>query len=126
MSPEPLKLLQRKCPDMPAGRFIHGDFFNFTGSYDLILEQTFFSALRPEMRPEYAEKMLSLLSPGGRLVGVLFNIPLNETHPPFGGDEEEYRSYFNGKFNFKTFATCYNSIPPRTANELFINLIKPA
>ena len=124
LSPEPLKSLQQRCPNMSVERFIQGNFFDLVGSYDLIIEQTFFSAFRPEMRPEYADKMRSLLNPGGKLVGVLFNIPLNETHPPFGGDKDEYKSYFDDKFEVQTFDICYNSIAPRAGNELFIKLRK--
>jgi SAM-dependent methyltransferase len=125
ISAEPLRSLQQKCPEMPADQFIHGDFFELEGSFDLILEQTFFSAFNPETRPKYADKMFSLLKPGGKLVGVLFNIPLNETHPPFGGEKREYMTYFADNFEFKVFDTCYNSITPRAGNELFINLQKP-
>jgi methyl halide transferase len=47
---------------------ITGDFFEHEGKYDLILEQTFLSALPPSLRPAYADKMHSLLNPGGKLI----------------------------------------------------------
>lgn len=59
--------------------------FSLKDSFDLIIEQTFFCALDPKLRPEYAVKMAELLKPGGRLVGVLFNDTLNNDKPPFGG-----------------------------------------
>jgi methyl halide transferase len=126
LSAEPFKELREKCPDWSAESFIVGDFFDHTGQYDLIIEQTFFCALDPKLRQAYANKMFELLAPKGRLVGVLFNIPLNSTHPPFGGDKEDYAEFFTGQFDFKVFDQCYNSIKPRAGEELFINLVKPA
>ncbi len=124
LSAEPYKTLRPKCRNWPDERFIVGDFFAHQGEYDLILEQTFFCALEPGLRQQYADKMHTLLAPGGKLVGVLFNIPLGDTQPPFGGSQEEYERYFAGKFTFEVFAPCYNSIKPRAGNELFIKLRK--
>jgi hypothetical protein len=64
--------------------------------------------------------MNALLMPTGKLIGLLFNIPLNTAHPPFGGNKEEYQKQFAPFFHFKHFETCYNSIKPRENNELFI------
>ena len=50
-----------------------GDFFAHQGQYDLILEQTFFCALNPSLRDDYAKQMAHLLKPGGKLVGLLFD-----------------------------------------------------
>ena len=100
---------------------VYGDFFEHQGNYDLIIEQTFFCALDPSLRKEYAEKMSELLATNGRLVGVMFNREF-VGGPPFGGSMEEYRTYFEPYFEFHTFEPCYNSIPPREGSELFINL----
>jgi SAM-dependent methyltransferase len=100
---------------------ITGDFFEHDDKYDLILEQTFLSALPPGKRPQYAEKMRSLLSPGGRLVGVLFN-KVFEVSPPHGGSAEEYRLLFQKKFTIHKLEECYNSIERRRGTEVFINL----
>lgn len=104
-------------------KVLHGDFFHHTNQYDLILEQTFFCALDPVQRKDYAEKMYALLKPGGKLVGVLFNKNF-EGGPPFGGNADEYRKLFSPLFNIKTMETCYNSIKPREGTELFIILKK--
>lgn len=100
---------------------LHGDFFEHTGNYDLILEQTFFCALHPALREQYATKMKGLLSPGGTLAGVLFNRHF-DGGPPFGGNIEEYRSLFNPYFHIKTLETCTNSIEPRKNTEVFFHL----
>lgn len=120
----PLENFKKRVPDFPAEQLLHVDFFLLKDSFDLIIEQTFFCALDPKLRPEYAAKMAELLKPGGRLVGVLFNDTLNNDKPPFGGTKEEYISYFRPYFEIKYFENCHNSIPPRAGRELFIYLIK--
>jgi hypothetical protein len=102
-----------------------GDFFSHSGSYDLILEQTFFCALEPSLRPKYAQKMFSMLKPGGKLQGLLFNFSLTEVGPPFGGSIAEYIDYFSPLFKINQIEPCHNSIKPRMGNELFIDLEKP-
>jgi SAM-dependent methyltransferase len=102
-------------------RVIHQDFFEHQGQYDLIVEQTFLSALNPAMRPAYARQMHHLLKPAGKLVGVIFDFPF-EGGPPFGGSKEEYLTMFDPYFQAIIFERCTNSIPPRAGNELFIRL----
>jgi methyl halide transferase len=106
------------------GKRIHiitGDFFEHNGKYDLILEQTFLSALPPDLRTKYADKMHSLLLPGGRIAGVLFN-KVFDVSPPYGGTIEEYRQLFQEKFIIHKLEACYNSIERREGSEAFINL----
>ena len=100
---------------------ITGNFFDLSGHYDLILEQTFLSALQPSLRTSYANKMHELLSPGGKLVGVLFSRTFDEG-PPFGGSQEEYINLFNQKFEIRILEPCYNSIDRREGTEVFINV----
>jgi methyl halide transferase len=106
-------------------RLIHSDFFGHTDTYDLILEQTFFCALPPVLRQDYANKMYDLLAPGGTLAGLLFNRHF-EGGPPFGGSMEEYESLFSQKFSIKTLETCHNSIAQRRGAEAFLILKKGA
>lgn len=112
-----------RVPDFPSQRLIYGDFFTHEGQYDLILEQTFFSAFEPRLRPDYAKKMHELLAPGGKLVGVLFDCELGGG-PPYGGTKDEYETHFKPFFNFRAFEESYNSIESRDGIELFINLEK--
>ncbi len=125
LSETALHSVKNRVPDFPDSRLIHGDFFAHRGAYDLIIEQTFFCALDPALRRRYAEKMHELLKPGGKLVGLLFDDPLNEDHPPFGGNREEYITYFEDLFEIRHFETAENSIVPRLGRELFIELRKP-
>jgi len=116
--------LEASVPEWQAHlRVLCADFFTLDGPYDLILEQTFFCALDPAQRPDYAQKMHDLLVPGGILAGVLFNRDF-EGGPPFGGHAAEYRTLFEPLFAIKTLAPCYNSIPPRAGSEVFVLLRK--
>lgn len=121
---EPLLNIKKRLPDFPDEQLMQQDFFEHQGQYDLIIEQTFFCAINPNLRPKYVQKMYELLKPKGKLVGLLFNAPMNEDKPPFGGNSNEYQLLFQNQFTFKVFETCYNSIKPREGKELFIVLEK--
>lgn len=123
VSEEPLKNLVERIPGFPKSHIICDDFFEHTGSYDVVLEQTFFCAIDPSLRQKYADKVWNLLPPGGKLVGVLFDDKLNTDHPPFGGSKEEYLKYFE-KFDKLHFEKCHNSIKPRQGREIFALLKK--
>ncbi|WP_314243699.1 methyltransferase domain-containing protein [Empedobacter tilapiae] len=116
--------IKEKFKNNPHIQVLHQDFFDLEGQYDLILEQTFFCALHPELRQKYSIKMNELLAENGKLVGILFNREFGNNTPPFGGDKTEYETYFNDYFDFKVMENCYNSITPRKGTELFINLKK--
>lgn len=118
-----LETLRTNVPDYPADQLIHGDFFEHSGQYDLIMEQTFFCALPPRLRPDYAQHMNELLAPGGTLAGLLFDFE-KEDGPPFGGTIPEYRGYFEPYFEVKLMERAHNSIAPRAGSELFFILKK--
>lgn len=120
----PLDLLREAIPEIPKKNLVHGNFFELKGEFDLILEQTFFCALSPSLRKKYAEKMHELLADGGKLVGLLFDFPLTEEGPPFGGNKEEYLTYFEPHFEIAIMERAYNSIQPRSGRELFVKLEK--
>ncbi|MAD97792.1 MAG: SAM-dependent methyltransferase [Flavobacteriaceae bacterium] len=119
-----LENLQQRVPVFPKDHLILGNFFDVNRQFDLVLEQTFFCAIHPSLREKYAKKMHQLLNPHGKLVGVLFKVPLFSNRPPFGGSKKEYVNYFESKFHFETFESCYNSHPSRQGKELFINFTK--
>lgn len=119
---EPLAAVLRQEPHFPKGQLHHEDFFAHQGQYDVIVEQTFFCALAPHLRAQYVRKMHDLLAPGGVLVGVLFDFPL-EGGPPFGGSAREYRELFQKYFEVAHLERCYNSIPPRAGKELFVHCV---
>lgn len=106
-------------PNFPIENILHEDFFMHKGKYDMIVEQTFFCAIEPKCRNEYANKMYELLNECGKFIGLLFDDPLNSESPPYGGNKDEYEDYFRKYFYFKVFDKCYNSIKPRQGRELF-------
>ena len=124
LSPIPVETLRKKFGNRPGLTILEGDFFEHQGQYDLILEQTFFCALDPSLRPAYVSKMHSLLKPGGKLAGLLFNCDFEKQGPPFGGHAEEYLPLFSKYFEIKTMETAHNSAEPRANTELFFILKK--
>lgn len=124
IAPAAVEKMRADFKDISAVNIRCEDFFEHNGSYDLILEQTFFCAIPVTRRAEYAKKAASLLVTGGRLAGLLFNRDFGQPHPPFGGSLLEYRRGFEPHFEIKTMDECYNSIAPRAGSELFVELIK--
>ena len=127
LSAAPLVALARRVPGFPAAHLLEANFFDLPADppYDLIVEQTFFCALAPTLRPAYARHCAHLLRPGGTLAGLLFEADFGVSpEPPFGGTREEYRAYFAPYFDFQHFDTAHNSLPARRGRELFICLKK--
>ena len=124
IAPKIVEELKVKFEHKKNIQVIHGDFFNHINTYDLIIEQTFFCALNPDLRKQYVEKMHQLINTNGKLVGLLFNKIFEADGPPFGGTIEEYILLFNKYFHLNTFENCYNSFSKRENTELFINCTK--
>ena len=100
-------------------KVIRGDFFELQQKFDLILEQTFFCALDPSLRKNYAAKMYDLLKQDGKLAGLFFNRSFDDS-PPFGGNKEEYMNLFAPLFDILVMEKAYNSIERRMGTELFM------
>lgn len=124
LSPLPLEHIRNTSPDFPREQLIRGDFFELSGSFDCILEQTFFCAIEPSLRDAYVVQMAALLKPGGQLSGVLFDFPLTEKGPPFGGSEAEYRKRLSAGLEVVLFEPCQNSMPGREGKEFFFTCQK--
>jgi len=119
-SDEAISQFVERMPDFPQSQLIQADFFQHDGSYDIIVEQTFFSSLLPDQRPDYVKQVHRLLKPKGKLIGLLFNHPFAFDGPPFGGTPEEYTQLFSDYFRFIKFDVAYNSIKPRLGREHFL------
>lgn len=117
ISPALTASVAEKLKDYPVN-IVTADFFEHSGVYDLILEQTFFCALDPVLREAYVQKMHSLLKPGGQLAGLLFNRSF-DGGPPFGGSVVEYENLFNNLFLLEKMEPARNSIPQRAGSEVF-------
>lgn len=124
LSKTALTNIKKRIPSFTENQLINGDFFDLNDTFDLVIGQTFFCALNPNLRTKYAKKMHEVLVPKGELVGLMFNVPLNDHRPPFGGNKQEYINYFEPFFEIKKMETCYNSFGNRKGKELFVKMIK--
>lgn len=115
---------QKRVPYFPKNHLLHQNFFELKDTFDIILEQTFFCAIDPALRSKYAAHASKLLAPNGKLVGLLFDAPLNEDTPPFGGNKAEYLTYFSPHFSLIKMDACYNSVESRVGRELFVHIRK--
>lgn len=125
-SEEALRLIKEKHPQFPSENLIGGDFFKLDMTFNLVLEQTFFCALPPKLRPDYIKKMHEILSPKGLLVGLLWSENFEKPGPPFGGTKEEYQKSFSPYFNILEMDLTPHSIKPRLGRELFVRFQKKA
>lgn len=113
-----------RFPDFPESNIFVEDFFKYDGRYDLIIEQTFLSSIRPNQRKDYARKIARLLKETGKFIGLVFNHHFNFEGPPFGGTSVEYQELFTPYFYFEIFEAAFNSIKSRKGRELFFVLKK--
>ncbi|HUH29223.1 methyltransferase domain-containing protein [Gelidibacter sp.] len=120
LSKTALNNIKRRVPSFPSSNLLHQNFFDLEMNFDLIIEQTFFCALDPKLRPSYTEKAAELLYKRGKIVGLLFNVPLNTDKPPFGGNKKEYLDHFEPHFEILSMEPAYNSHSKRLGRELFI------
>lgn len=126
ISPIPLATLENKYNDF-VGKQLHilcEDFFQLKGKFDLIIEQTFFCAIDPSLRNDYAKRIADLLTENGKLSGLLFDRYFAD-NPPFGGSLDEYQALFFTYFDLIHFSVCENSILPRKGTELFFECSRP-
>jgi len=124
ISDEAIARLHKKFQDHDEIKVVCENFFMHKGEYNFIIEQTFFCALDPNLRKDYAKKMNELLKPNGKLVGLMFDKKFEKAGPPFGGLREEYIPIFYPYFDFIHFEKTSDSIPQRMGNEIFIELQK--
>lgn len=121
----PLSNLKAKLKNINESHYhlIHDDFFNHEGEYDLIIEQTFFCAINPDLRKKYVKHTHQLLAEKGKIAGLLFNKEFPFDGPPFGGNEDDYKKLFEPEFDIKIIETAYNSVEARKGKELFVVLV---
>jgi len=120
IAPTLVEKLKHKFDNNPNIKIVLADFFDHQGSYDLIIEQTFFCALPPRIRQKYVWKMHQLLVEKGNLVGLLFDREF-DISPPFGGSKAEYENLFRGAFQINQMDIAPDSISKRANTELFVS-----
>jgi methyl halide transferase len=120
ISEKAIESFRQRMPTFPAHQIFKENFFEHQNTYDLIVEQTFFCSIDRDSRNAYVEKMVQLLKPKGKLVGLLFNHEFGQNDQPFGGTPQEYKNIFSPHFRFQHFDVAYNSIKPRQGREHFL------
>lgn len=121
-APSAFNNLLEQAPDFPQEHLIVSDFFALDIQVDLMIEQTFFCAIDPAQRPDYARQAARLLRSGGILAGLLFAEPFEHEGPPFGGTAQEYEAYFAPYFHILRMEIADASIKPRLGRELFVEM----
>ncbi|MEN8885238.1 MAG: methyltransferase, partial [Winogradskyella sp.] len=116
---QPLDNIKQRIADFPSEQLLQLNFFDLDNTFDLILEQTFFCALNPNLRTDYVDKMHQLLVNNGKLVGLFFNFELTNSGPPFGGSLDMYNTLFKKSFKLSVLEKSINSIKERHDKELF-------
>jgi len=120
----PITNFLERTPNFPKENVFLQDFFEHKGSYDYIIEQTFFTSFLPKDRIRFVNKVYNLLNDGGKYVGLFFNHEFNKPFPPYGAERGMYENLFSEKFMFNEFDICKNSIKPRLGREFFFELEK--
>jgi SAM-dependent methyltransferase len=102
--------------------YLLGDFFDprsVEAEFDWVFEHTFFCAIPLERRAEYAERLLILLKPGGRLLAIFFlNPDHNEDGPPYGCSTEELDALFSPRFRLLSQNRNLATYPGREGREI--------
>jgi SAM-dependent methyltransferase len=95
-----------------ADRVRLADFFesDLGPAFDLVYERAFLCSLPRTLRPRYAQRVLELIAPRGRLAGFFF-FEDGERGPPFGFRSGELEALLSAGFRRTVDAAVHDSIP---------------
>lgn len=121
-------LRARNDPEAPLA-VINADIFDLNsmlfGAFDYVLEYTFYCAIDPQRRAEYAAIVSDLLAPGGRFIGLAFPIGEREGGPPFAVDPDELITLLEEReLRLEHRETPPDSVSPRRGREELLILRK--
>lgn len=119
---QPLARLKERLVGDNNLRILQENYFDHIGSYDLILEQTFFCALETRFRESYIKKSYELLKKEGLIEGILFDFKAERNEPPYSGSREEYINLFENNFEIIKLSRCLNSEKSRQGKELIMKM----
>ncbi|CAN0922980.1 Probable thiol methyltransferase 2 [Linum grandiflorum] len=105
--------------------FVKAEFFNWNPSekFDLIFDYTFFCAIEPNMRPEWAQRINDLLRPDGELITLIFPISDHVGGPPYKVSVSEYEELLH-PMGFKAVLIADNELavgPRKARNSVMIS-----
>jgi SAM-dependent methyltransferase len=96
-----------------ANCIVYGNFFihDFSGwDFDVIYERTFLCALPPDLWPSYVKRVMELLCPNGKLVGI-FLYGEEDAPPPYLLTPENACELFQSKFSLVKSLPVSDSLP---------------
>ncbi|KAJ1503748.1 hypothetical protein HMI56_001973 [Coelomomyces lativittatus] len=105
---------------IPNTEFRCVDFFSptsFSETFDVVYDYTFLCALPLSLRPPWAQRMATLVRPGGTLVTLLFPIADHTDGPPFAVNVDVYRGLLSETFKEQSITQC-RSFPSREGKEM--------
>lgn len=89
----------------------------FQENFDCILEYTFYCAIPPKRRREYAENAARLLRKQGSFIGLFFPLEDREGGPPFAVHIDDVKKSFGDWFEL-SFQDPVKSVKPRKGREV--------
>ncbi len=119
----PLQNIKKRIPELPDSQLIKSDFFKLDGTYDLILEQTFFCALAPELREKYVSKMHSLLSKNGKTVRIAVRFPVNRRRSALRWQQRRIPELVFRKISHQNIGNClqFHTTQKRTRTVFYLS-----
>mmetsp|Transcript_20314 Transcript_20314/g.29163 ORF Transcript_20314/g.29163 Transcript_20314/m.29163 type:complete len:229 (+) Transcript_20314:73-759(+) len=107
-----------KKPPHESVVFKQASFFDLPedppNQFQFIYDYTFFCALDPSVRGDWAKKMAALVAPGGELCTIMYPIGDKEGGPPFKVTMEDYASLLE-PLGFQHFQL--EMLPPELSHE---------
>lgn len=92
-APAAIRELRARNDAQAPVAIVNADIFKLNpilfGRFDYVLEYTFYCAIDPQRRAEYASIVAQLLAPGGRFIGLAFPTGEQEGGPPYAVDPDE-------------------------------------
>lgn len=87
------ELFAEKSPNAKFVEFVNADFLSFTPpfKFDVVFDYTFFCSLEPNLRQQWAEKMVDVLALNGELITFMFPLDDHEGGPPYSVSLEAYK-----------------------------------
>ena len=105
----------------------HMSFFEIdavhNGTFDVVIEQTFFCAISPEQRTSYVSTVARALKQGGMLAGLFYHTG-EEGGPPFNTTREDIVKHFSDSFEIRQLTKAEDSAEQRKNKEWLVILIK--
>lgn len=112
----PVTAVQADLFDLPA---------TCQGPYDCLVEHTCFCAITPQRRSAYVDVAARLVRPGGRLLGLFFEVDhaLSEG-PPFATTRQDVVDHFSEAFTIDSIEQPVDSFPRRAGREWLVSMTR--